>query len=172
MMGYRTPNIDRIAREGAIFTDCYGQQAVPPAGPPSSPAKVCFRTGLLKVGMPGAKEGLPQKDPTIAELLKPLGYVSASSARTTSATATSSCRPCTASTSSSATSTTSTPRRSRKTRTTRRTPNSRKKFGPRGVLKCNATDKDEPRWTRASAGRQAEDRRHRPDDQEAHGDHG
>ena len=96
----------------------------PPAAPPSSPGKARFRTGLLKVGLPGAKEGLSEKDPTLAELLKPQGYATASSARTTSATATSTCRRCTASTSSSATSTTSMQRRSRRTRTTRETRNS------------------------------------------------
>jgi arylsulfatase len=68
MMGYRAPNIDRIAAEGAIFTDYYGQQSCFITG--QSP----LRTGLLKVGLPSAKEGLSEKYPTIAELLLPLGY--------------------------------------------------------------------------------------------------
>jgi arylsulfatase len=74
MMGYQTPNIDRIAKEGATFTDWYGQQSC-------TAGRACFitgqnpiRTGLTKVGMPGAKVGLQKEDPTIAELLKPLGY--------------------------------------------------------------------------------------------------
>src|SRR5882672_1918229 len=75
MMGYRTPNIDRIAEEGVTFTDYYSQQSC-------TAGRACFitgqnpiRTGLTKVGMPGATVGLQKEDPTIAELLKPLGYV-------------------------------------------------------------------------------------------------
>jgi arylsulfatase A-like enzyme len=74
MMGYRTPNIDRVAKEGVKFTDYYGQQSCT-AG---RAAFICgqnpLRTGLTKVGMPGATVGLQAEDPTIAELLKPLGY--------------------------------------------------------------------------------------------------
>jgi arylsulfatase len=74
MMGYRTPNIDRVANEGLAFTDYYGQQSCT-AG---RAAFICgqnpIRTGLTKVGMPGATVGLHAEDPTIAELLKPLGY--------------------------------------------------------------------------------------------------
>ena len=73
MMGYRTPNIDRIAKEGAIFTDHYGQQSCTAGRAAFLTGQSCFRTGLLKVGLPGAPEGLSGKDPTIAELLKPLG---------------------------------------------------------------------------------------------------
>src|SRR5580658_8085462 len=74
MMGYQTPNIDRIAQEGGTFTDWYGQQSC-------TAGRACFitgqnpiRTGLTKVGLPGATVGLQAEDPTIAELLKPLGY--------------------------------------------------------------------------------------------------
>ena len=74
MMGYRTPNIDRIAREGAIFTDLYAQQSCTAGRAAFITGQSCFRTGLLKVGLPGAKEGLSEKDPTLAELLKPQGY--------------------------------------------------------------------------------------------------
>ncbi|ANL69875.1 sulfatase protein (plasmid) [Rhizobium phaseoli] len=74
MMGYRTPNIDRIAREGAIFTDLYAQQSCTAGRAAFITGQSCFRTGLLKVGLPGAKEGLSDKDPTLAELLKPQGY--------------------------------------------------------------------------------------------------
>src|SRR5215469_15186649 len=73
-MGYRTPNIDRVANEGLAFTDYYAQQSC-------TAGRACFitgqnpiRTGLTKVGMPGATVGLQKEDPTIAELLKPLGY--------------------------------------------------------------------------------------------------
>ncbi len=75
MMGYRTPNIDRIAKEGAIFTDHYAQQSCTAGRAAFITGQSCFRTGLLKVGLPGAKEGLSEKDPTLAELLKPQGYV-------------------------------------------------------------------------------------------------
>jgi arylsulfatase A-like enzyme len=74
-MGYRTPNIDRIANEGAIFTDYYGQQSCTAGRAAFITGQSPMRTGLLKVGLPGAKEGLSDKDPTMAELLKPQGYV-------------------------------------------------------------------------------------------------
>lgn len=74
MMQYRTPNIDRIANEGAVFTDYYGQQSCTAGRSAFITGQSPLRTGLLKVGLPGAKEGLSSKDPTIAELLKPQGY--------------------------------------------------------------------------------------------------
>src|SRR6202522_2995000 len=77
MMGYRTPNIDRIANEGAIFTDYYGQQSCTAGRAAFITGQSPMRTGLLKVGLPGAKEGLSDKDPPLADLLKPLGYVTA-----------------------------------------------------------------------------------------------
>src|SRR4249919_2899022 len=74
MMGYQTPNIDRVAKEGVTFTDYYAQQSC-------TAGRACFitgqnpiRTGLTKVGMPGATVGFQKEDPTIAEMLKPLGY--------------------------------------------------------------------------------------------------
>ena len=72
MMGGSTPNIDRIAREGALFTDYYAQQSCTAGRAAFILGQTPFRTGLLKVGMPAAKQGLQDKDPTIAELLKPL----------------------------------------------------------------------------------------------------
>ena len=75
MMGYRTPNIDRIAREGAVFTDYYGQQSCTAGRAAFITGQSPIRTGLLKVGLPGAREGLSEKDPTIANLLKGQGYV-------------------------------------------------------------------------------------------------
>src|SRR4051794_35355676 len=77
MMGGRTPNIDRIAGEGALFTDYYAQQSCTAGRAAFILGQTPFRTGLLKVGMPAAKQGLQDKDPTIAELLKPLGYATA-----------------------------------------------------------------------------------------------
>ena len=74
MMGYKTPNIDRIAKEGGLFTDWYGQQSCTAGRASFITGQVGFRTGMLKVGLPGAKEGLQARDVTIAELLKARGY--------------------------------------------------------------------------------------------------
>lgn len=74
MMGYKTPNIDRLAREGALFTDWYGQQSCTAGRACFITGQAGYRTGMLKVGMPGAKEGLKARDVTIAELLKAQGY--------------------------------------------------------------------------------------------------
>ena len=74
MMGYETPNIDRIADEGMIFTDSYGEQSCTAGRSTFITGQSGFRTGLLKVGLPGADVGLQPEDVTIAELLKPHGY--------------------------------------------------------------------------------------------------
>ena len=74
LMGYRTPNIDRIADEGMLFTDYYGDQSCTAGRSSFITGQSPFRTGLTKVGVPGAELGLQAKDPTIAELLKPQGY--------------------------------------------------------------------------------------------------
>jgi arylsulfatase A-like enzyme len=73
-MGYRTPNIDRLAREGMMFTDSYGEQSCTAGRSSFITGQSVYRTGLSKVGMPGADVGLQPQDPTIADLLKPLGY--------------------------------------------------------------------------------------------------
>ena len=72
-MGYRTPNIDRIANEGALFTDYYGQQSCTAGRAAFITGQSPLRTGLLKVGLPAAKEGLSALDPTIADLLEASG---------------------------------------------------------------------------------------------------
>src|SRR5688572_3169241 len=77
MMGYKTPNIDRIAKQGALFTDWYGQQSCTAGRACFITGQSGFRTGLLKVGLPGAKEGLQARDVTIAQLLKAQGYMTA-----------------------------------------------------------------------------------------------
>jgi arylsulfatase len=74
MMGYRTPHIDRIAHEGVLFTDAYGEQSCTAGRAAFLTGQHPFRTGLLKVGLPGADLGLRREDPTIAELLRPMGY--------------------------------------------------------------------------------------------------
>ncbi len=77
MMGYKTPNIDRIAKEGALFTDYYAEQSCTAGRASFITGQIPFRVGLSKVGMPGAKQGISDKDPTLAELLKPHGYATA-----------------------------------------------------------------------------------------------
>jgi len=77
VMGYETPNIDRIAEEGALFTDWYGQQSCTAGRAAFLTGQSPIRTGLLKVGLPGAKEGLMEADPTVAGMLKAYGYKTA-----------------------------------------------------------------------------------------------
>ena len=175
LMGYRTPNIDRIADEGMRFTDSYGEQSC-------TAGRSSFITGQ-SVLPHRAEQGRHARRRHRAAAPRTRRSPScssrwatrpASSARTTSATRTSSCRPSTASTSSSATSTTSTPRRSPSSRTTRRPTTSRsfrERFAPRGVIHSWATDEDDDTDERPlrRVGRQRiEDTG--PADQEADGD--
>lgn len=74
VMGYQTPNIDGIAKEGMIFTDYYAEQSCTAGRASFITGQSGFRTGLTKVGMPGAELGMHEDDPTLAQLLKPLGY--------------------------------------------------------------------------------------------------
>ena len=74
LMGYRTPNIDSIAEEGIRFTDAYGQQSCTAGRAAFITGQSPKRTGMLKIGMPGDPIGLQPEDPTIAEMLKPMGY--------------------------------------------------------------------------------------------------
>ena len=72
-MGYRTPNIDRLAKEGMLFTDYYAEQSCTAGRSTFITGQVVFRTGLSKVGMPAAPVSLQKEDPTLAEMIKPLG---------------------------------------------------------------------------------------------------
>ena len=74
LMGYKTPNIDRVAKEGALFTDAYAQQSCTAGRASFITGQHPFRTGLLTIGMPGSPQGIPEWAPTIADLLKPKGY--------------------------------------------------------------------------------------------------
>ncbi len=74
IMGYKTPNIDRIGKEGAMFTDFYAQQSCTAGRASFILGQHPFRTGLLTIGMPGSPHGIPDWTPTIADLLKPQGY--------------------------------------------------------------------------------------------------
>ncbi len=76
-MGYRTPNIDRLAKEGALFTDAYAQQSCTAGRASFILGQHPFRTGLLTVGFPGSPHGIPDWTPTIADLLKQQGYTTA-----------------------------------------------------------------------------------------------
>jgi arylsulfatase A-like enzyme len=152
MMGYRTPNIDRVANEGVSFTDYYGQQSCTAGRAAFITGQNPIRTGLTKVGMPGATVGLHAEDATIAELLKPLGYATGQFGKNHLGD------------------------RNEYLPTVHgfdeffgnlyhlnaeeepelpdypKDPAFKEKFGPRGVLHCLATDKDdptvEPRWGR------------------------
>jgi arylsulfatase len=77
LMGYQTPNIDRLAKEGMRFTDSYGEQSCTAGRASFITGQSCYRTGLTKVGVPAAPQGMRAEDPTIAELLKPFGYATA-----------------------------------------------------------------------------------------------
>ena len=74
IMGYRTPNIDRIGREGAVFTDWYGQQSCTAGRAAFITGQSPIRTGLTKVGLPGAELGLGPLDPSVADVMKSFGY--------------------------------------------------------------------------------------------------
>ncbi|MFV0297928.1 MAG: sulfatase-like hydrolase/transferase, partial [Hyphomicrobiaceae bacterium] len=74
LMGFKTPNIDRVAKEGMMFTDYYGEQSCTAGRASFITGQSGLRTGMTKVGLPGATLGLQKEDPTIAEMLKPLGY--------------------------------------------------------------------------------------------------
>src|SRR5690349_21543554 len=74
VMGYRTPNIDRLAKEGMMFTDYYAEQSCTAGRSSFITGQATLRTGLSKVGIPGATVGLQPRDVTTAQLLKPMGY--------------------------------------------------------------------------------------------------
>jgi arylsulfatase A-like enzyme len=143
VMGYRTPNIDRIAKEGALFTDWYGQQSCTAGRAAFITGQSPIRTGLTKVGLPGATLGLGPEDPSIADVLKSLGNATGQFGKNHLGD------------------------RNEHLPTVHgfdeffgnlyhlnaeeepenpdypKDPNFRKKFGPRGVLRCTATDKDD-----------------------------
>jgi arylsulfatase len=150
LMGYRTPNIDRIAREGMMFTDYYAEQSCTAGRSAFITGQATLRTGLSKVGIPAATVGLQARDATIAELLKPLGYATGQFGKNHLGD------------------------RNEFLPTVHgfdefygnlyhlnaeedpenhfypRDPGFRERFGPRGVLRCKATDRDDPtdqpRW--------------------------
>ena len=157
MMGYKTPNIDRIAKEGALFTDWYGQQSCTAGRASFITGQVGFRTGMLKVGLPGAKEGLQGRDVTIAQLLKAQGIQTAQFGKNHLGDATTRSRPPTDLMSSLARYITSTRRRSSRTLITSK-------------IRQWLTVQDP--WRNSFLGksrRHAKDREHRPAWQETYG---
>jgi arylsulfatase len=126
LMGYKTPNIDRIAREGMMFTDYYAEQSCTAGRSSFITGQCTLRTGLSKVGLPGATVGLQARDATTAELLKPLGYATGQFGKNHLGDRNEYLPTVHGSTSSSATSTTSTRRRIRRTAFIRATPLSAK----------------------------------------------
>jgi arylsulfatase len=152
VMGYKTPNIDRVAREGMMFTDYYAEQSCTAGRSSFITGQCTLRTGLSKVGMPGAAVGLQARDVTIAELLKPLGYATGQFGKNHLGDRNeflptvhgfdeffgslyhlnSEEEP--------------------EVRTYPRDPRFFEMFGPRGVLRCKASDRDDPteqpRWGR------------------------
>lgn len=105
-MAYNTPNIDTIAQEGAKFTNFYAQQSSTAGRSAFITGQMPKRTGLSKVGLPGAPEGISKEDPTIATMLKELGYATGQFGKTIWVTETSTCQQTMASMSSSVTFTT------------------------------------------------------------------
>jgi Sulfatase len=122
LMGYQTPNIDRIGREGMMFMDYYAEQSCTAGRSSFITGQATMRTGLSKVGVPGVRVGLQARDAPLPSCSSRSAMPPASSVRITWAIATNIYRPSMASTSSSATSTISMPRRSRRTSTTQETP--------------------------------------------------
>ncbi len=148
LMGYQTPNIDRLAKEGMMFTDSYGEQSCTAGRSSFITGQSVFRTGLSKVGIPAAhRSACRRRSSPSPPVSRTRATRPASSARTISAISTTCCRPTTGSTSSSAISITSMPKKSRKcttTRTEKDFPKFRRGLVPRGVIHSWATDKDDP----------------------------
>ena len=171
LMGFKTPNIDRVAKEGVMFTDYYAEQSCTAGRASFITGQSGLRTGLTKVGLPGATLGLQKEDPTIAELLKPLGYATGQFGKNHLGD------------------------RNEFLPTVHgfdefygnlyhlnaeeepelpdypKDPAFKAKYGPRGVMDCKATDVDDPTVDPAlRQGRQAGVYRYRPADQKADGD--
>ena len=144
LMGYATPNIDRIAKEGIRFLHYYGEQSCTAGRAAFLTGQHGLRTGLTKVGFPGAPMGMSQLDPSIGGLLKNLGYAPGSSARTTSATATQSLPTVNGFDEFFGNLYHLNAEEEPELPDYPKDPAYRAKFGPRGVLKCKATDKDDP----------------------------
>jgi arylsulfatase A-like enzyme len=152
LMGYRTPNIDRIAREGMMFTDYYAEQSCTAGRSTFITGQCTLRTGLSKVGVPGATVGLQARDATIAELLKPLGYATGQFGKNHLGDRNEYLPTVHGFDEFFGNLYHLNAEEDPEARTYPRDPAFRQKFGPRGVLRCKASDRDDPseqpRWGR------------------------
>ena len=144
LMGYRTPNIDQIAREGMLFTDNYAEQSCTAGRSSFLTGQCTFRTGLSKVGVPAATVGLQKEDPTIAELLKPLGYATAQFGKNHLGDRNEYLPTVHGFDEFFGNLYHLNAEEEPEQRTYPQSPGFRRNFGPRGVLRCRATDQDDP----------------------------
>jgi arylsulfatase len=152
LMGYKTPNIDRLAKEGMMFTDYYAEQSCTAGRSSFITGQCTFRTGLSKVGIPAAPIGLQAKDATIAELLKPLGYATGQFGKNHLGDKNEFLPTVHGFDEFFGNLYHLNAEEEPEQRTYPRDPKYREMFGPRGVLKCKASDVDDPtvqpRWGR------------------------
>jgi len=152
LMGYKTPNIDRLAKEGMMFTDYYAEQSCTAGRSSFITGQCTFRTGLSKVGIPAAPIGLQAKDATIAELLKPLGYATGQFGKNHLGDKNEFLPTVHGFDEFFGNLYHLDAEEEPEQRTYPRDPKYREMFGPRGVLKCKASDVDDPtvqpRWGR------------------------
>jgi arylsulfatase A-like enzyme len=152
LMGYRTPNIDRLAREGMMFTDYYAEQSCTAGRSTFITGQCTLRTGLSKVGVPGAIVGLQARDATIAELLKPLGYATGQFGKNHLGDRNEYLPTVHGFDEFFGNLYHLNAEEEPEQRTYPRDPAFLERFGPRGVLRCKASDRDDPteqpRWGR------------------------
>jgi arylsulfatase len=144
LMGYKTPNIDRLAREGMMFTDYYAEQSCTAGRSSFITGQVTLRTGLSKVGIPGAPQGLQARDVTLAELLKPLGYATGQFGKNHLGDRNEFLPTLHGFDEFFGNLYHLNAEEEPEARTYPRDPAYRQAFGPRGVLKCKASDLDDP----------------------------
>jgi arylsulfatase A-like enzyme len=144
LMGYRTPNIDRIAREGMIFTDYYAEQSCTAGRSSFITGQCTFRTGLSKVGVPASPVGLMKQDPTIAELLKNYGYATGQFGKNHLGDLNEFLPTVHGFDEFFGNLYHLNAEEEPEQRTYPRDPEFKRMFGPRGVMKCKATDRDDP----------------------------
>ena len=144
LMGYRTPNIDRIAREGMIFTDYYAEQSCTAGRSSFITGQCTFRTGLSKVGVPASPVGLKKEDPTIAELLKNHGYATGQFGKNHLGDLNEFLPTVHGFDEFFGNLYHLNAEEEPEQRTYPRDPEFKRMFGPRGVMKCKATDQDDP----------------------------
>ena len=150
LMGYKTPNIDRVAREGMMFTDYYAEQSCTAGRSSFITGQCTLRTGLSKVGIPGATVGLQARDVTLAELLKPLGYATGQFGKNHLGDRNAFLPTVHGFDEFYGNLYHLNAEEDPESRTYPRDPRFREALGPRGVLRCKASDRDDPtdhpRW--------------------------